>query len=371
MTHLNNEHAMQRLVFSSGDYFRDLREAQIPGVDSIWNQVWPGKDADFVRLPASVAHVYGKRRALSESYAAYNESPVTVETAEWGAHYQLVRGINLFEFMFYPASSKPQENIRQQYYYMADPAFPAMMASVNRACYVMSQGRSDACIAVYFPSLSFWYDDYEPDEAMWTLARQLSECQRDFDFVDDESLAKTMSLKKGRFTNLSGQSYQAVVLPSISAISKGALDRLQAFAKGGGKVIVVGKTPSLVVDESFMKAQAPNDLSWAVRESAVELTGKVKAALPAPDVVLDRPCGDLKVMHKRWKNADVYLLFNEVKEPLSRQVTLAGKGTVQHWITRTGRIETIPATTAGPGKMEMSLAFAPYEAKLLVIGPAL
>jgi len=37
MTHLNNEHRLETLTFTSGDYFRDLREVQIPGVDSIWN----------------------------------------------------------------------------------------------------------------------------------------------------------------------------------------------------------------------------------------------------------------------------------------------------------------------------------------------
>ncbi len=371
MTHLNNEHAMQRLVFSSGDFFRDLREAQIPGVDSIWNQVWPGKNADFVRLPASVAHVYGKPRVLSESYAAYNESPVTVETAQWGAHYQLVRGVNLFEFMFYPASSKPQQKIRQQYYYMADPAFPAMMASVRRACYVMSHGRPAAQIAVYFPSLSFWYGDYGPDKAMWALAQQLLEDQRDFDFVDDEALARAMTLTDGSFINLSGQHYQAVILPSVSAVSKAALDRLRAFAKAGGVVIIMGEEPFLAVGESFMVAKTPGDLSWTVRESAIELTGKVKAALPVPDVVLEPSCADIKVMHKQWRDADIYFLFNEIKEPLTRRATLVGKGTVQHWVTQTGRIETIPAIVPGQGKIQLSLEFEPYEAKLLVIGPRL
>jgi len=371
MTHLNNEHDMQRLVFSSGDYFRDLREVQIPGVDSIWNQVWPGKKADFVRLPASVAHVYGKPRALSESYAAYNESPVTVETAEWGVNYQMVRGVNLFEFMFYPASSKPQQSIRQQYHYMADPAFPGMMAAVNRACYVMSQGRSDARIAVYFPSLSFWYGDFEPDKVMWTLTKQLLEQQRDFDFVDDKAVARIMTLQDGSFINLSGQSYQAVILPSVSVISKVALDRLQAFTQGGGKVVILGDQPKLVVDKSFMEAPAPKDLSWAVKEDKIELTDKVKAALPAPDVTIDQTCGDLKVMHKRWHDADVYFLFNEVKEPLTRTMTLAGKGTVQQWVTRTGHIETVPAVVPTEGKIQLPLEFKPYEAKLLVIGPTL
>jgi hypothetical protein len=369
MTHLNNEHVMQRLVFSSGDYFRNLREVQIPGVDSIWNQVWPGKNADFVRLPASVAHVYGKPRALSESYAAYNESPVTVETAEWGANYQIARGVNLFEFMFYPASSKPQQNIRQQYHYMADPNFPGMMAAVNRTCYVMSQGRSNARIAVYFPSLSFWYGDFEPDKVMWKITQQLLEQQRDFDFVDDEAVAKVMTLKDGSFTNLSGQSYQTVILPSVSAISKAALDRLRVFAQGGGKVVILGNEPKLVVSKSFMEAPASKDLSWAVREDKIELTDKVIAALPAPDVTLDQPCGDLKVIHKSWNGADVYFLFNEIKEPLTRIVTLRSMGTVQQWVTRTGQIETLPAVVPKESEIQLPLEFKPYEAKLLVIGP--
>ena len=371
MTHLNNEHRLEALTFTSGDYFRDLREVQIPGVDSIWNQVWPGKNADFVRLPASVAHVYGKPRVLSESYAAYNESPVTVETAEWGAHYQMVRGVNLFEFMFFPASSQKQAKIRQQYSYMADPDFPDMIASVNRVCYVLSQGRSDARIAMYFPSLSFWYGDFEPNKVMWTLTQQLLERQHDFDFVDDEAIAKIMTLKNGSFTNLSGQSYHAVILPSVSAISKTALEHLHAFARGGGKVIIFGDEPKLIVDRSFMSASKSEDISWTIEEKNIELTERVRAALPSPDVILDPPCGNLKVLHKRWRDADVYFLFNEIKEPLTHTVTLTGKGTVQQWLTRTGRIKSIPAKVIAKSKVQLSLEFEPYEAKLLVIGPTL
>ena len=371
MTHLNNEHRLETLTFTSGDFFRDLREVQIPGVDSIWNQVWPGKNADFVRLPASVAHVYGKPRVLSESYAAYNESPVTVETAEWGAHYQMVRGVNLFEFMFFPASSKEQAKIRQQYSYMADPDFPGMMASINRACYALSQGRSEARIAMYYPSLSFWYSDFKPNGVMWTLTQQLLEQQHDFDFVNDEAIAEIMTLKNGSFTNLSGQSYQAVILPSVSAISQNALDRLQAFAQGGGKVVIIGDEPELVVGKSFMSASKPKDLSWTIKEKNIELTDKVKVVLPAPDVILDQPCGNLKVLHKRWHDADVYFLFNEIKEPLSRTITLMGTGSAQQWVTRTGHIKTIPATVHAKGKMQLPLEFEPYEAKLLVIGPTL
>ncbi|MGD8787720.1 MAG: glycosyl hydrolase, partial [Phycisphaerales bacterium] len=304
MTHLNNEHAMQRLVHSSGDYFRSLRPVQIPGVDSIWNQVWPGKNADFVRLPASVAHVYGKARVLSESYAAYRDPPVTADAAEWGVNYQIVRGINLFEFMFYPSSAGKDKVIMLGY--MAEEKFPGVMAYTNRACYVMSQGKPAAQIAVYFPSMSYWLGDFEADESLMNIARQLLEKQRDFDFVDDESLASTMKLKDGMFTNSSDQDYRAVIIPSVSAISKAALGRLKVFADSGGCVISIGREPSMVVEKTFLTAGGSADLSWAVREPSGEVTERVLKALPKPDVMLIEPCPVVKYIHKRWRDANLY-----------------------------------------------------------------
>jgi hypothetical protein len=198
------------------------------------------------------------------------------------------------------------------------------------------------------------------------------EQQRDFDFVDDEAVAEIMTLKDGSFNNLSGQSYQVVILPSVSAISKTALNRLKVFSQSGGKVIIIGDEPKLVIDKSFMTALAPDDLSWAVKEKNIEFTDKVKAALPVPDVTLDKHCSDLKVIHKRWQDADVYFLFNEIKQPLNRTITLMGKGTVQQWVTQTGRIKTVPAVvTSDKGKIQLNLEFELYEAKLLVIGPEL
>ena len=81
--HLNHDHDMHRHVASDGDYFRAMRPVTIPAVDAIWNQVWPGRDADFVKLPSSVAHLLGRPRVFSESFAAYRETPVTAETAEF------------------------------------------------------------------------------------------------------------------------------------------------------------------------------------------------------------------------------------------------------------------------------------------------
>lgn len=98
IVHLNHEDEMMKLVRSSGDFFKNMRHVQVPGVDAIWNQVWPDKIADFPKLASSAAHLFGRPRSFSESFAAYNIPP-TVPQAKWCVDYQLVRGISLFEYM--------------------------------------------------------------------------------------------------------------------------------------------------------------------------------------------------------------------------------------------------------------------------------
>jgi len=75
ITHLNNEHNMPVCIRNGGDFFRVLSKIQIPGVDAIWQQIWPETVNDFPKLASSVAHVYGKPQAFSESLAAYVEPP--------------------------------------------------------------------------------------------------------------------------------------------------------------------------------------------------------------------------------------------------------------------------------------------------------
>jgi len=52
-----------------------------------------------------------------------------------------------------------------------------------------------------------------------------------------------------------------VIIPSVVAISQAALDRLRAFAQGGGTVISLGRAPALVVGQTFLHARGPAQLT--------------------------------------------------------------------------------------------------------------
>ena len=364
MVHLNHEHIMPSLVRSEGDYFKDMRYVQIPGVDTIWNQIWPGNVSDFPKYASSVAHVFGRPRTFSESFAAYRTAP-NVEQAKWVIDYQLVRGINLIQVMFWSSSAGGRGGPRG---WMASDGFPAVVEYTNRACYLLSQGRPAAQVALYYPTSSLWLGDNDANMSVLTIARQLLERQRDFDFVDEQALSSVMTLEGGAFKNLSGQSYRTVIIPSVSAISKAALDRLRAFAASGGRVIFLGREPSMVVEKTFLKAAGPTDLGWAVREPSGELTARVIEALPRPDVALDQPCPSVKYLHRHLRDGDVYFFFNESAEKQSRKVMLAGSGQAQVWDAASGRTETQAADCSEDGFVRLPLELKLYETKFIVIG---
>jgi hypothetical protein len=117
------------------------------------------------------------------------------------------------------------------------------------------------------------------------------------------------------------------VVPSTTVISRTGLERFQAFAKAGGKVIFVGKTPGLVVDKTFLNAEEAPDLSFATLiEPSGDITPRVIAALPQPDVKLDAAFPRLTYTHLSWRDAEMYFFFNESNRAESRLATIAGRG---------------------------------------------
>jgi len=363
LVHLNHEDKMAALVHSEGDFFRAMRHVPVPGVDAIWNQVWPDRVADFAKLASSAAHLYGRPRAFSESFAAYRIRP-TIEQAKWVIDYQFVRGINMLEVMFYPSSANP----RQRSGWLSSEAFPALAEYVRRASFLLSVGRPAAQIALYYPTSSLWLGDERADERTWQIARQLLERRLDFDFVDEGSLSSLLKLEDGAFVNLSGQRYRAVIVPPVGVLSKSALARLRVFQAAGGRVIVLGDEPTLVVENSFLDASGPADLDWAIREPSGEWTPRVMAALPRPDVKMDKSCPSVKVLHRRWRDAELFFFFNEGDTEQSFQATLAGSGQVQVWDARASKINTLTEAAAEMGAVCVSLTLSRYESKFVLIG---
>jgi hypothetical protein len=406
--HLNHEEMEMQLVRSEGDFERDMKYMEVPGIDAIWHQIWTDTISDYPRLASSSAHVYGHPRSFTETFAAYRPDP-DVTMARYILNEQVVRGINVIETMFYPATSPPDAfgppaatptqpgaPARPRggpSALMRDPGWPALMQYLQRLSYVMSMGRPAATVALYIPSSSMWLGDSASDTAFVSSERMLAERQIDFDIININALAEDLKAGPGYLESMSGNRYRTVIIPSAEILSQAELDRLKALAKGGGKVFFLGRTPSLIYSKNILDARAatPADFAFATVETSAQLPAtptppaSAPATPPGPQVVpaaietalntvigtravaLDTPDTALKVMTRRLKDADVFLFFNEGAQASAHSVTLKAAGkTAEAWDPATGTVSPV-VSTAGKGMVTVKLDLKPYETELLTV----
>ena len=443
--HLDNEEREMSLVRCTGDFERAMEYMEVPGIDAIQHQIWTDTISDYPRLASSAAHIYGHPRAFTESFAAMQPAP-DITTARYILNEQMVRGVNLIETMMFgatpppgavpePARTRPNTNPNAATTggaapavpprprggpseLMRDPGWPALMDYVHRLSYVMSVGRPAAAVALYIPSSSMWMDDSAADSAFVATERLLAERQIDFDIINISALATDLKAGPGYLETMSGNQYRTVILPYADILSQTELDRLKALAKGGGKVLFLGKTPSLISGKSDMDARAatPADFAFATVETSAQLppspsaravdASTAKQAVPAAieaalnkvigtrEVALDTPDTALKVNTRHLKDADVYLFFNEGAQASSHTVTIypripgsfnppdgiyGGTGMVplnannpppfivESWDPATGTDIPIASTTAKDGGVSVKLELKPYETELLTV----
>ncbi len=363
MVHLNHEELMldlsrgEDLVRNEGSFFRDMRYVHVPGVDNL-NQIGPGIVADFPKLATSTAHLFGRPQVWNEAGGSLHQS------GKFVIDYNFVRGMNFLQIRGMNNPVDPKAPVP-----LLNPA-AATAWYVNRASYLLATGRPAAQVALYHPTDSMWFGDKEADDVTVKLVTELMEHQIDFDHIDLDALASVCTLEAGGLKNLSGQVYRAVIIPSSTVIYKTVLDRLRAFAAGGGKVIFVGRTPSMVVDRTFLNpVPGAPDLGFATLEPTPAITDRVVAALPKPDVQLDASCPPLKYIRRTLKDGDVYFFFNESNQVQTRTATLAGTGDVQVWNANNGTIHPLAGVAKAMGSVAVPLTLAPQEARFVVIGP--
>ncbi|MGH9400667.1 MAG: glycosyl hydrolase [Terriglobia bacterium] len=390
--HLNHEEMEMLLARSEGGFFRDMRYVQAPGIDAIWHQIWTDTVSDYPRLASSAAHVYGKPRAFTESFAAYRPRP-DVADARYILNEQFVRGVNLVEAMFFPSTSAGP---RPAPSFMGQPGFPELMHYVQRMSYLMSMGKPAASVALYLPTSSFWLGDAAANQDFVSTERLLSEHQIDFDIVDEDALAKDLIARKGALQTLSGNRYRTVILPGEDLLSQAALNRLHAFARTGGRVLFLGHTPSLIADRTIRDARpaTPADFSWASVEVSAQLSPTptppafppaappspqvvpaailqaVDQAVPQRDLTLDTPDTALRIMRRQIKDASVYLFFNESSRPLQHAATLISqRERTEVWDPQTGAVRKLVSTWSarGKGSLKIELALKPYETRIVVV----
>lgn len=353
MVHINHEDKLMDLARSEGDFFKTMRFVQIPGVDAIWHQIWYDNVADFPKLASSASHMYGRPRALSESFAAYTPTPSVID-ARWVVNEQLVRGINLFEWMHWGSP------------YIRDTSFPALSAYTNRASWLLSNGRPAASVAVYFPTESMWLGNKMSDSSLLMISRLLLEHQVDFDYIDRQGITSVFTLENGGFLNASGQKYSTILIPFVDVLTGDVVNKLKEFASRGGQVFFLEGPPSRLAASTFLKAEKMPSFPWAQKENMGSLGESFFANLPH-DVIINKSVPGLKYLHRKWKGADLYFFFNEGKETLDVTVTVKENGQATFWNADNAMVMTVAGVVKGKSNTQIPLLLSGYGTKFLVI----
>ena len=256
--HLNGEDVPERTVsYGHGDLLKSLRAMDCPGVDVIWRQLFPAtpespaKMKPFPRYAASAMHQNGGRFAVSESFGIFGDS-CTPDQMRALVDSQFVRGINRFVFGYYAQSNanrwmllfEPHSGPIVPYWDFE----PQFFRYITETAATLTEGRPGAEIAVLYDVRGLFAggkDNAEATRNHYAAAKALDELNRDYDFVNDESLASA-AVEKDGVLKVGAMRYRALVLPTSKWLSDGARAKAEAFAKAGGlvtNVAGVARTP--------------------------------------------------------------------------------------------------------------------------------
>lgn len=273
---------------------RQLRALDIPGIDTIWRQIFPGKkNTAFPRLASSAANQIGSPYAVSESFSIYSHG-FTFEQMRYVMNYQMIRGINLINIMLTTYSFDGVGRIK------GGPCFSPLMPNwkalgeynmyTARMSYLMCLGKSDIKYALYMPMNDFWAggDAMEPAfESFENTAWELEKRHCPFDFIDDDFL-ETCALKNGVLSTGNAE-YSTIIVPHCARMPENSRKMLEKFAQGGGKVIYPDALDTL--------------------EPACEISD--------PEIMVHK---------KRFDGSTIYLIANEAAEKRTFTLSLPESG---------------------------------------------
>ncbi|GDY11353.1 hypothetical protein LBMAG53_02300 [Planctomycetota bacterium] len=238
-----------------GEAMRHYRHYHIPGIDNLCDLFQPltAKQAQ------SVARQDGRAGVMSELYGV-TDWPFTAAGHKRQGDWQAALGItvrvhHLAWFTMaghakrdYPASIDSRLPWWREYSFVEDH-----FARVNA---LLTRGRPVCRVAVVHPIESQWVisgpaassraAQGDLEAVFQQITKDLLHGLIDADFVAESILPEQHAASADGLLHVGAMAYSAVVLPSLVTIRSSTLDRLEAFAAGGGRIVVVGGLPALV-----------------------------------------------------------------------------------------------------------------------------
>ena len=252
-----------------GETMRSYRSFQLPGIDMLcdWREYTTAKQAQ------SAARQYGRPGVLSELYGVTNwdfDFRGHKLQGDWQAALGVTVRVPHLSWVSMNGEAKrdyPSTFNYQSPWYKEYPYIEDHFARINTA---LTRGKAICRAGVIHPVESYWLhwgaketsaavrdqmDKNFNDLSNWLLRGCI-----DYDYISESLLPEQCEISKitGKSLLVGEMQYDVLIIPNMETIRSTTLERLEAFAKTGGRVIMLGNTPTLVDAQPNSKA---NDLA--------------------------------------------------------------------------------------------------------------
>ncbi len=315
-----------------GSIMKVLRALDVPGIDMIWRQIYPGlREHPFPKYASSVANQNGTPYALIEIFGACGNGLKPDEMLFY-INYFLVHGCNIFTFGSYPLANAGNWIFGCRPHFGPDDPmwqyFDIVHDYANRLSGMMSQGNPVRPVAVFYDIRTMWggrdTELFCGERWHTGTAKRLWERQCGYDFLDEDVLAEAEIC--GTELHAGHAVYKEIILPPQCRMSDAARAKLDEFIAAGGLVSNDG-------------------------ESAEPL---LKIDPPQPDLRLE--------MRKLEDGSKLWFFFNRSRNTIFVELNLDAGGKLVWCDAHTGKFYTLP----GSGKFHWS--FGAFEAALFLSG---
>ncbi len=349
------------------------------------------------RWATSAAHLLGRPVVSSETWTwlhspAFRATPLDLK-AEADRHF--LQGVNQLVGHGWPYSPEEAEEPGWRFYAAAalnhhNPwwiVMPELTLYCQRVSFLMRQGRPVNDVAVYLPTsdarASFrlgqtsLHNAFEKIFEAAPAIPQVLDAGFGFDFIDDVLLGEAGRIEAGALA-VNGNRFRVVVLPNVERIPLGSYKKLDAFARAGGVLIAMNRTPSLAA--GFVDAEAQGSEIRAISARLFEALGapallvrngvtglgRVLAGRARPDVALSPPAPEIGFVHRSAGGTEIYFIANTGNRAQRARATFRVRELEPEWWDPfTGKTEPARVERRGDG-VTVTLELEPYESRVLV-----
>ncbi|MDA3924231.1 MAG: glycosyl hydrolase [Kiritimatiellae bacterium] len=353
-----------------GDYFRANRWYSAPGHDT------PGGSAHLIKgkVSSSIANLYQRPRVWLEGYHSlgWGASPerimfATRENYLYGCTLLNLHGLYYSTYGSHWEWAPPCYHFRMPYW----EHMKTFLGYFERLSYLMSQGHTLTDVAVVYPVAPYEAEmnGKQATTTAFDLGNQLMRAGINFEFIDNDSLARA-EVRDGRLVIDSvGVSYQALVIPNMDAVRWQTIEKAAAFAEGGGHVFCVGAMPSVSdhAGRSDPELTKMNDRAFK-SDCRLNSNSDVVQAISKAFVQDVRGVGcTVRALHRRIGPRDVYLVMDATPGSV---VEFRTKGAAELWDPWTGKAQPLRVVKQTETLTQVELPLESYEAQVVVFTPA-